>query len=239
MKDIIEKISSILLEEDVQNPEDGDYVGSEEFDLEEIYSDVFVRIRNMDEFYNPSAPYKASLLLESFLLETMVLLKKNPENIIVESGEFYVKATSFTPDGFVLLNVFEDVVLINTMVEVYNEALEMNHLPTMDVGIGVASFYKEDLFEHEHDHEHEHDESCEMHDHDHEEDEFDYGIDLYNTASYLSEFAGSDEIEPILVNEMANELLKESDQEFFGEHLSQIEINDELIAYQGNIVSEE
>lgn len=238
MKDIIEKISSILLEEDVQNLDEGDFVGSEEFDLEEIYSDVFVRIRNMDEFYNPNAPYKASLLLESFLLETMVLLKKNPENIVVESGEFYVKATSFTPDGFVLLNVFEDVVQINSMIEVYNEALEMNHYPKMDIGIGVASFFKEELFEHEHDHEHEHDESCEL-DHDHEDDDFDYGIDLFNTASVLSEYAGSDEIEPILINEMANDLLLESDEEFFGEHLSKIEINDEFVAFQGNIVSEE
>lgn len=244
MKDIIEKINQILSSETSEQPlsaQDDEIVESyEEFEFDEFYSDIYILIRNIDEFYGVNSSQKAAELLESFLLETMILLKKNPENIVVESGEFYVKATSFTPDGEVLMSVFEDAVIINTMVEHYNEALAQNEYPRMDIGIGIAAFVKEELETEDHECECEDDEECACgHDHHHEEDEYDYGIDFDNTASQLSEIAGTGELDPIVINDFAFELLSEVHQEFFISHLEPVELEDEITIYHGNIVSEE
>jgi len=245
VKDIIEKINQILSSESYEQPlvasEDEMVESYEELEFDEFYSDIYILVRNIDEFYGVSSDQKAAELLESFLLETMILLKKNPENIVVESGEFYVKATSFTPDGEVLMSVFEDAVIINTMIGDYNDALAQNEFPRMDIGIGIASFVKEELEEEEHVCEcGDDDEECSCgHDHHHEEDEFDYGIDFNNTASQLSEIAGAGELDPIVINDFAFELLSAVHSDFFNSHLEQVELDDEITVYHGNIISEE
>jgi hypothetical protein len=264
VKEILDKIQTILSSnaEDFSEPfvEDEMVEAYDEFEMEELYTDIYVLVRNIDEFYGENASPKAALLLESFLLESMVLLKKDPENIVVESGEFYVKATSFTPDGEVVLSVFEDVVLINSMIEYYNDALANNEFPQMEIGIGFATFVKEDLLEedeecdtddescscHNHDETEEHtchcsdDEECECgHDHYNDEEDEDYGIDFNNTALQLAELANSDDLDPIVINDLAYDMLVEVDQTFFESHLEAVSLEDDFVVYHGNIVVEE
>ncbi len=214
----------------------------DQFEVDELYTDIFVLVKNIEDFYSEDAKYKAALLLESFLLESMILMKKNPENIVVESGEFYCKATSFTPTGDEVLSIFEDAVSMNTMIDEYNQALSENGFPVMEVGIGIASFVKTE-FEHEEEDEcdcdHEDGESCSC-GHDHEEDdEYDYGIDYDNTASTLAEIANNGEFDPICLNNIAYELLSTVDEAFFNEHLEEVEFDDDFVIFHGNIVSEE
>lgn len=239
MKEIIEKINHILSTDSFEEPlvlnEEEMVETYEEFEFNEFYSDIYIQIRNIDEFYGLNANQKSAELLESFLLETMVLLKKNPENIVVESGEYYVKATSFTPDGEILISVFEDAVIINTMIGHYNEALSENDFPRMDVGIGLASFIKED-FDEEHECDCEDGEECDCN---HEDVDFEYGIDFNNTASQLSEIAGTNGLDPIVLNDFAYGMLIDVSQEFFESHLQETQLEDEITVYHGNIISED
>lgn len=247
MKEFLNKIHQILVEEIDEFPVPTDDLevldSDEEVEFDEYYTDHYVLVRNLDAFYGPDKSVKAAMLLESFLLESMIHLKKNPENIVVESGEFYVKATAFTPDGDVLLSVFEDAVVVNTMAEYYNQALVENGYPRMDIGIGFATFVKQELDEHDHDHDHEEghvcdDETCSCH-HDHEDNELEYGIDFANTASQLASIAGQDGLEPIMLNELAYEMLLEVEHDFFEAHLEGITLEDDTVVYHGNIVSED
>jgi len=255
VKEIKDKINAILSSTDEEMfLEDESFVEvSEDFEVEELYTDIYVLIKNIDEYYGGDASYKAALLLESFLLETMVLLKKNPEVVIVESGDFFAKATAFSPTGEEVFSVFEDAVIINSMLEVYNQALSENGFPQMEVGIGVATFVKEEL---EHNHNHDHDvcecesgecdcdneegEGCSCgHDHHDEEDELEYGIDFDNTASMLAELGNNGEFDPIVVNDIAYGLLVSVEEEFFEEHLDEVELEEGYSVYHGNIVREE
>ncbi|MBU1144389.1 MAG: hypothetical protein KJ971_00850 [Firmicutes bacterium] len=260
MNEIKEKIEKILASTNVGQPSDYPLENEmieeyDEFEYEELYSDIYVLVKNIDDFYGQNANQKAAMLVESFLLETMVLLKKDPENIVVESGEFYVKSTGFTPDGDVLMNLFEDTVMINTMLDLYNQALADNDFPRMEVGIGLATFVSEE-FEEENNHECDckddeeckckEDEECDCKDdeececnHNHEEDDFDYGIDFNNTAAALAEMANSEELDPIVLNNIAYDLLSEIDETFFENHLEAFLLDDDVVIYHGNIVSEE
>jgi len=253
VKEIKDKINAILssTEAEMFLEDEGLVEVGEDFEVEELYTDIYVLIKNIDEYYGGDASYKAALLLESFLLETMVLLKKNPEVVIVESGDFFAKATAFSPTGEEVFSVFEDAVIINSMLEVYNQALSENGFPQMEVGIGVATFVKEEL-EHDHDHEvcecesgecdcdNEDGEGCTCgHDHLHnEEDELEYGIDFDNTASMLSELGNNGEFDPIVVNDIAYGLLVSVEEEFFEEHLDEVELEEGYSVYHGNIVRE-
>lgn len=252
VKEIQDKINAILSssEEEFILEDESFIEVNEDFEVEELYTDIYVLIKNIDDFYGGDASYKAALLMESFLLETMVLLKKNPEVVIVESGDFFAKATAFSPSGEEVFSVFEDAVIINSMLEVYNQSLSENSFPQMEVGIGVATFVKEEL-EHEHDHDHDIDEcdcdheegetcSC-GHDHHHEneDDEFDYGIDFDNTASMLAELGNNGEFDPIVVNDIAYGLLVSIEEEFFQNHLEEVELEEGYSVFHGNIVREE
>lgn len=249
VKEIQEKINAILssTEEDFLLEDESFVEVSEDFEVEELYTDIYVLIKNIDEYYGGEATYKAALLMESFLLETMVLLKKNPEVVLVESGDFFVKATAFSPTGEEVFSIFEDAVMINSMAEIYNQALSENGFPQMEVGIGVATFVKEQL-EHEHDHfedecdcDHEEGETCSCgHDHHHDdEDEFEYGIDFDNTASMLAELGNNGEFDPIVINDIAYGLLVSVEEEFFQEHLDEVELEEGFSVFHGNIVKEE
>jgi len=245
IKKIIQEIINDKREELPLAESAEDYLGYEEEEIEEneLYSDIYVLVRNIDDFYGVGHSYKGALLLESFLLQTMILLKKNPDNILVESGEFYVKSTAYTPDGEVALSVFENVVEINTMLDLYNDALGTLGMNRAEVGIGFATFVKTEfeIEDHEHEHHHEHGEACDHdHDHDHHEDDDmpDYGIDFENTAALLAEIANDGELDPIVINDLAMELLVEADKEFFESHLATVDLEDDTI-YHGNIVMEE
>lgn len=240
MNEIKQKIIQILAS--VQEPDISEATPQEElietydeYEYEELYSELYILIRNIEDFYGDHSNPKAALLVESFLLEAMVLLKKDPEVIVVESGDFFVKSTSFTPDGEGVMHLFENVVIINSMIELYNQALSENTLEVMDIGIGMVTFPKEE-FEHDHDHDHE---NCDGHCLT-EESEYDYGIDLNNTAMKLALMANSDELDPIVINDMAYELLQDVDPNFFTEHLQKFVVESgELVVYHGNIVTEE
>ncbi|MCK7479144.1 MAG: hypothetical protein M0C28_18565 [Candidatus Moduliflexus flocculans] len=97
-------------------------------------------VKNVDAFYGPRSEPKAARLLESFILESLVICKSDPEVMLVESGDDYVKATAFTPDGESGVELFDDAVDINTMLETYNLALADNGFPQIEAGIGLAAF---------------------------------------------------------------------------------------------------
>jgi len=237
MKDIKQKIAEILLmSEEQPAPEEvspGEMIETyDEYEFEEIYTDIYVEIRNMEDFYGDKSHLKVALLLESFLLESMVLLKKDPEVIVVESGDDFLRSTSFTPVEEGVLRTFENVVIINSMLELYNQALSELEFTAIDAGIAMVSFPKEEIH-------------CEIDEtegecaHDHG-GEAEYGIDLNYTAMKLVGYAGTEEIEPILVNDMAYDMLQEVDKAFFSSNLEKVPVLiEDLVVYQGNIVTEE
>ncbi len=236
MREIKKKIAEILMSTEETFPTEPTTENEmietfDEYEFEEIYTDIYVSIRNMEDFYGDDSRPKAALLLESFLLESMVLLKKDPEVIVVESGDYFLKSTSFTPDGEGVLHAFENVVLINSMLELYNLALTELEYAHIDAGIGMVAFPKEEI-------------SCCQGDEEctclEQDEEDDYGIDFHNTALKLSMHANTEEIEPIVVNDMAYEMLQEVDQPFFSSNLQRVsELVEDLVVYHGNIVTEE
>jgi hypothetical protein len=234
MQEIRKKIAEILLsEEDVLPDETAPEEMVEAYDgyeYEELYSDLYVIIRNMEDYYGTHSRPKAALLLESFLLESMVLLKKDPEVILVESGDYFVKATSYTPDGEGVLRLFENVVLINSMAELYNQALVEYDLPAMEYGIGLATIPAEAEPETEST------EPLTFAD----QDELTLLSDPSGTAFKFASMANTDEYEPIIINDMAYELLLEIDQPFFEENLVKAMLEEEdMVIYHGNIISDE
>ncbi len=234
MKDIRQKIAEILgREEDLSefDPASADDMVEtyDEYEYEELYSDLYVMVKNIDDFYGTHSHPKAASLLESFLLEAMVLLKEDPEVIVVESGDFFVRSTSYTPDAEAVMHLFENVVMINSMAELYNQALQDVELEPMAIGIGLVTFPREVINE---EFEEERQPGSDI--------EFDYGIDFNNTAMKLAIIANSEEIEPIIVNDMAYDMLIDIDKAFFETNLAKDFLEDEeLTVYHGNIVTDD
>ena len=160
-----------LIEEIIDDFEDFEMEDELEDDSDELetmeqdqYADVYVRIENGELFYEQGTNPLANRLLNSFLLEATTLLRKNLDTIYLESGIDFIKATLALPNSEVATFIFEDVVLLNTMVDTYNQALAEKELPQLIVSIGCASFQVEG----DHDH-HNHDEhECCGGDHNHE-----------------------------------------------------------------------
>lgn len=234
VNDIRAKIAEILnKEEDLgefsANAKEDLIETYDEYDYEELYTDIYVMVKNIEDFYGDHSHPKAAALLESFLLETMVLLKEDPEVIVVESGDFFCRSTSYTPDSEAVMHLFENVVWINSMAELYNQALIDVELTPMDLGIGVVTFPREAI-------------SPEL-----EENrqpgsdiEFDYGIDFQNTAMKLAIIANTEGRESIIVNDMAYDFLLEVDKAFFEANLDKDYLKDEeMTVFHGNIVTDD
>jgi len=187
-------------------------------------------VHNIDDFYGVQSHPKAALLLESFLLESLVLLKRNPEVVVVESGDDYVRATSFTPDGEAVVHLFEDVVLMNTMLELYNQALMGSGLETIDIGIGMATFPRMSPPETDYVMDDRLDASLDE----------EWGIDFNNTAMRLALIANSEAFDVIIINDMAYDMMEDVDKEFFTSHLeASVIAEEEMTIYHGNIVANE
>jgi hypothetical protein len=234
MSDIRKKINEILLadvDQATSTPASATMVETfAEYDYEELYTDIFVMVHNIDDFYGDQSHPKAALLLESFLLESLVLLKRDPEVVVVESGDDYVRATSFTPDGEAVVHLFEDVVLMNTMLELYNQALMGSGLETIDIGIGMATFPRMTPPESD----------FGVDDRDDAPLDEEWGIDFNNTAMRLALIANSEAFDVIIINDMAYDMMEDVDKEFFTSHLeASVIAEEEMTIYHGNIVANE
>lgn len=190
---------------------------------EPIHLEIFVMINNIEAFYGPGAQPISARLLESFLLETMIGLKKNPDNIIVESGDYYVRSVAFTPTPEVAWMMLEDAVIINTMLDEYNRGLGKEQLPLMACGIGLSVYpaHIDDQDEHgdgEHDH----------------GDDF---SDPNDVARSLASFS-VDEVLPMRLSGEAHDFLKRHDSEAM-ERLFETTETDCGIVYDGDVISEE
>ncbi|MDD3126015.1 MAG: hypothetical protein WC479_00150 [Candidatus Izemoplasmatales bacterium] len=253
MKEIQEKIQKILETPNEINGEKGystDWEPSEnDDDFGELYTDLYVLIRNIDDFFTEDGNPKALDLVDSFLIESLITLKKNHDIIRVESGDDYVKATAFTPDGETAGYLFDSAVQINTMMEIYNKTLAENNMPRIDAGIGMATFpgnadeEEETCHCHEEGHQCESDdEECQCHGHGIESLEFGYATDLDNTALHMATIANSDELDPIVINEPTYSLMSDSEalKEFLDHNLEKVIFEGEdFSVFHGNIVSEE
>ncbi|MGI6392120.1 MAG: hypothetical protein ACOX16_00700 [Candidatus Izemoplasmatales bacterium] len=234
MTDIRAKIAEILnKEEDFTDefavPKDDLIETHGEYEYEELYSDIYVIIKNIEDFYGDHSHPKAAALLESFLLETMIVLKEDPEVIVVESGDFFCRSTSFTPDSKAVMHLFENVVWINSMAELYNQALTDVGLLPMELGIGVVTFPREAI-----------NEELEEERYPGSDIEFDYGIDFQNTAMKLAIIANTEGRETIIVNDMAYDFLLEVDRAFFEENLVKEYLKEEeMTVFHGNIVTDD
>jgi hypothetical protein len=234
MNDIRAKIATILSQEDdlteiTPSTADDLIETYDEYDYEELYTDLYVMIKNIEDFYGDNSHPKAAALLESFLLETLILLKEDPEVIVVESGDFFCRSTSYTPDGEAVMHLFENVVWINSIAELYNQALVEVGLIPMQIGIGVVTFPREAISE-----------ELEGERHPGSDIEFDYGVDFNNTAMRLAIIANTKDQEPIVVNDMAYDMLLEIDKNFFEENLEKAYLKEEeMTVFHGNIVTDD
>jgi len=238
----------------------------EDVEFEDIFTDLFISVKNVDDFYNSEVDSRATNLLESFLLESLVLLKQNPEVTLVVSSPDYVKATAYTPEGDSAAFMLDDAVKINTMLEIYNNALSENDMPQIEAGIGIASYQTESEDCHCHSGgchcEEESEESsccgeaCECGEECDCDDDCDCGdeCDCENhdsedlisnqddTAERLSEIANSDEFDPIVMNEGFYGLISdlESEKSFIDTNFQKVTLEtDEMVVFHGNIVLEE
>lgn len=253
MKEIREKIQMILEAPNENNSEIGhspEWTPSEiDDDFGELYTDLYILIRNVDDFFGENTNPKALDLVDSFLLESLITLKQNHDIIRVESGDDYVKATAFTPDGETAGYLFDSAVQINTMLDIYNKTLAENNMPRIDVGIGMATFPgnpdDEETPCHCHDEGHECDndeEECLSHGHGIENLEFGYATDFENTALHMATIANSDELDPIVINEPTYSLMSDSEtlKDFLDHNLEKVIFEGEdFSVFHGNIVSEE
>jgi len=255
MKEILKKIQTILespIGEQPDHPWNPDAIDAQmEGEFGELYTDLYVLIRNINDYFAEGANPKALDLVDSFLLESIVLLKKNHDIIRVESGDDYVKATAYTPDGESAGYVFDSAVQVNTILELYNRTLGENGMPRMEAGIGLATFPANDLGE-EGECECEEGEECHCGEegHDcgcHEESalsalEFAYATDFSNTAMELASIANSADLDPIVLNESLYSLMSDSEQlkDFLAQNLEKVIFEGENVSvFHGNIVSDE
>lgn len=227
------------------------------------YTDIFVNVQNGESFYELGSHPLANRLLNSFLLEATSLLRKSLDTVYVESGIDYIKATLATPSSEVASYIFEDVVLIHTMVDEYNQALAEQDCPLFDVSISCALYedldgHEEDEEECECDHvhecdcEHDHDCNCEHeagcdceHDHDyehhhHHHEGFSYPVDALNQAQELIFLQAEYQLEPLLFNEAFYELLalEKDELPYLQDALEKFVVEDDFVIYHGNIIEE-
>lgn len=227
-------------------------------DYDDIFTDLYITVKNLYDFYNPEVDIKATQLLESFLLETLVLLKQNPEVTLVSSSPSHVKATAFTPEGESAAFMFDDAVSINSMLEIYNDALAQNNLPQIEAGIGVSSYQSlrdshecccegDSKCECGEDSECEcsEDNDCACDDHEcscHHNDSDDFIEDVDNLAEKLALIANTDEFDPIVMNEGFYGLISDLEEEktFIDSNFQKVIIEaDDLTIFHGNIILEE
>lgn len=155
--------------------------------------------------------------------------------------------------------MFDDAVSINSMLEIYNDALAQNNLPQIEAGIGVSSYQSLrdehgcccgndsececgndsdcdcDSEDHECDCE-EHECSCGHHDSD------DFIEDIDNLAEKLALIANTDDFDPIVMNEGFYGLISDLEEEktFIDSNFQKVIIEaDDLTIFHGNIVLEE
>lgn len=239
MKDVKARIRSILMEEPAREykelPREADrYVPADDFETNDFYADLYLLVRNVDDFYGPRSEPKAARLLESFILESLVIVKRDPEVMFVESGDDYVKATAFTPDGESAIELFDDAVDINTMLELYNEALAEHGYPQIEAGLGIAAFQEAVADD-------------ELPDPDdvsigEPQSGYDVAYDSRELALRLSELANNGEFDPIVMDETFYGVLADIDEEkkFLDENMRRFEFEGEdLAVYHGNIVVDE
>lgn len=272
MKEILTKIQTILETPAIETPDRSP--SPEAIDSEmaqeygELYTDLYVLVRNIDDFFGEGTDPKALDLVDSFLLESLILLKKNHDIIRVESGDDYVKATAYTPDADTAGYLFDSAVQINTMLELYNKALAENSMIRMETGIGLATFpghseLEEEAGEHE-GHECHCEEGHECHCEEGQECtcgdececgeegcdcghglsalEFAYATDFANTAMELASIANRDELDPIVINESLYSLMTDSEtlKDFLDRNLEKVIFEGEdFSVFHGNIVSDE
>jgi hypothetical protein len=259
MKEIEKKIQMILETpiEETQEPAYSPDLAEAELEGEfgELYTDLYVLIKNIDDFFGAEAKVKALELADSFLLESLILLKKNPDVIRVESGDDFVKATAYTPEGATAGFLFDCAVQINTMLEVYNKTLAENEMTRIEAGIGMATFPGNPELEDECECDEEHECTCGQ---EHSEDdtdeegcqsgrrlsnlEFGYATDFENQALDLATIANSDELDPIVIDETLYSLMSDSEQlkEFLDHNLEKVIFEGENFSiFHGNIISEE
>ena len=222
MKDSIRKQIDALLDKEPDDIDEKDDVAFSKG--EPTYAEIFLMINNIESFYGTGAQPKASMLLESFLLESMIGLKKNPENIVVESGEYYVRSIAFTPTPRVGWTVFEEIVLINTMLDLYNQGLAKKKMPLIEGGIAF-SVYKHDGTETHHHEEH-------THDHHHEDIK-----DPDQTAGSLAVLSVS-EVLPMRLSGDAYKFLSRYDEDTM-KRLFEKTKWDDVVVYDGDVISEE
>lgn len=208
----------------------------------ETYADVYVAIHNADGYYLLGSSPLGNRLINGFLQEATTLLRGDIDTIYLESGIDFVKATMSCPDPETASYLLEDAAQINTILDLYNEALEEHGLPRMEVGIALSLFepiHDDDDSEYcvGDDCEDEEDDACDCgeecegdaechcgeacdcghdhhhHPHDDEDDEFEYPVDYDNTAYNLAQFAGTESIDPIILSEEFHRLLSELGEE--------------------------
>jgi hypothetical protein len=159
IQEILDSMNELDLENEIVEEQNLD----ESDDYPETYADIYVAIHNADGYYLLGSSPLGNRLINGFLLEATTLLRGDIDTIYVESGIDFVKATLACPDPETASYLLEDAAQINTILDLYNDALEQNGLPRMEVGIAVSLFEPEQ--------EDEDSEYCEGDDCDDEDDE--------------------------------------------------------------------
>ncbi|MFA5006133.1 MAG: hypothetical protein WC509_01505 [Candidatus Izemoplasmatales bacterium] len=239
MRDILTKIRSILAEDEPRYSQEPSrradtYFPDDDFEPSEFYADLYLLVKNVDDFYGPNSEPKAARLLESFILESLVVCKSDPEVMLVESGDDYVKATAYTPDGDSAVELFDDAVDINTMLETYNLALAEHGYPQIEAGIGLAAF-QETIADDE------------LPDPDavtigEPQSGYDVAYDGRELALRLAERANDGQFDPLVMDETFYGILAdlEDEKRFLDENMRRVEFEgEELAVYHGNIVATE
>jgi hypothetical protein len=139
IQEILDSMNEADLDNDIveeQNLDDQD-------EYPETHAVVYVSIHNADGYYLLGSSPLGNRLINGFLLEATTLLRGDIDTIYVESGIDFVKATMSCPDPETASYLLEDAAQINTIADLFNDALEENGLPRMEVGIAVSLFEPE------------------------------------------------------------------------------------------------